>query len=186
MGQFTPNLNLYKAGGGSTGLITPDEVADIDKAVNDNFDKLDTWAGEVEDKLTLPDPVSVSGGETVNVSATTWSSLSGVFVTLNLPKACWVEVDGAAWLVCNGGIDLRCSWRASGDTTIDELAGNWGSTLYTSASDSDGSVQRSFPSRKVKLNAGETTIQMRAQQAGGGTKQVNHAFLQVSPFRWAD
>lgn len=56
MGQFTPNLNLYKAGGGSTGLVTPDEVADIDKAVNANLDKIDAWAGPIA--ASLPTPVT--------------------------------------------------------------------------------------------------------------------------------
>lgn len=43
MSATTPFLNLYKPGGGSTGLITPDEVADIDR-LNTNFDSIDTWA----------------------------------------------------------------------------------------------------------------------------------------------
>lgn len=46
MPAFTPFLNLYKPGGGSTGLITPDEVADIDR-LNANSDLLDAWATRV-------------------------------------------------------------------------------------------------------------------------------------------
>ena len=44
MSASTPKLGLYQPGGGVTGLITPDEVADIDK-LNDNFTKIDTAAG---------------------------------------------------------------------------------------------------------------------------------------------
>lgn len=44
MGQNTSRLGLYLPGGGSTGLITPDEPADIDK-INDNMTKLDADAG---------------------------------------------------------------------------------------------------------------------------------------------
>lgn len=40
----TTRINLYKPGGGSTGTITPDEVADIDK-LNENFDKIDAAVG---------------------------------------------------------------------------------------------------------------------------------------------
>lgn len=44
MGQFTPRANLYLPGGGSTGTITPDETADIDK-LNDNFRRIDELLG---------------------------------------------------------------------------------------------------------------------------------------------
>ena len=44
MPASTTRLALYKPGGGSTGTITPDEVADIDK-LNANFDKIDAAAG---------------------------------------------------------------------------------------------------------------------------------------------
>jgi hypothetical protein len=44
MSASTPKLGLYQPGGGETGLITPDEVADIDK-LNDNFDKIDRATG---------------------------------------------------------------------------------------------------------------------------------------------
>lgn len=43
MPAFTPFLNLYKPGGGSTGLITPDEVVDVDR-LNQDFDIIDTFA----------------------------------------------------------------------------------------------------------------------------------------------
>jgi len=44
MGSNTSKLGLYLPGGGSTGLITPDEPADIDK-INDNMVKIDADAG---------------------------------------------------------------------------------------------------------------------------------------------
>ena len=43
MSATTPFLNLYKPGGGSTGLIVPDEVVDVDR-FNTNFDSIDAWA----------------------------------------------------------------------------------------------------------------------------------------------
>ena len=44
MGALTPRADLYLPGTGSTGLIVPDEVADIDK-LNDNFRKIDALLG---------------------------------------------------------------------------------------------------------------------------------------------
>lgn len=43
MPAFTSRLNLYKPGGGSSGVI-PDEVVDVDK-INDNSDKIDAAIG---------------------------------------------------------------------------------------------------------------------------------------------
>lgn len=43
MPASTPFLGLYKPGGGSTGLITPDEVVDIDR-LNTNSDLIDAFA----------------------------------------------------------------------------------------------------------------------------------------------
>lgn len=50
MPAFTPHLNLYLPGGGSLGIGGDDEVADIDK-VNQDFQKIDTWAEEVDEKI---------------------------------------------------------------------------------------------------------------------------------------
>lgn len=47
MAGTTPNLGLYLPGGGSTGLYTPDEVADIDP-LNENFMDIDTAVGGVQ------------------------------------------------------------------------------------------------------------------------------------------
>lgn len=43
MPSFTSFLNLYKPGGGSTGLILPDEVVDVDR-FNANSDLIDAFA----------------------------------------------------------------------------------------------------------------------------------------------
>lgn len=44
MGELTPRRGMYLPGGGSTGLIVPDEVADIDR-LNENFRKIDSMLG---------------------------------------------------------------------------------------------------------------------------------------------
>ena len=47
MSASTTFLNLYKPGGGSTGLIVPDEVVDIDR-INTNMDTIDTFASGMD------------------------------------------------------------------------------------------------------------------------------------------
>lgn len=44
MSALTTRLQLYKPGGGLSGLITPDEIADIDR-INSNFDTIDLNSG---------------------------------------------------------------------------------------------------------------------------------------------
>lgn len=54
MGAFTSRFSLYKPGGGSTGLIVPDEILDIDK-LNSNFDIIDANLGAfITTSTTLP------------------------------------------------------------------------------------------------------------------------------------
>ena len=56
MGAFTSRAGLYKPGGGSTGLILPDETVDIDK-LNGNFNKIDALLGA----RNIPSASSYSG-----------------------------------------------------------------------------------------------------------------------------
>lgn len=51
MSAFTTNLNLELPGGGSLGIGGDDEAADVDK-LNQNFQKIDTWSGTVDDAVT--------------------------------------------------------------------------------------------------------------------------------------
>lgn len=50
MGALTPTLGLYKPGGGSSGVITPDEIVDVDK-LNENSDLIDAEAASVRAAL---------------------------------------------------------------------------------------------------------------------------------------
>lgn len=50
MPAFTSFLNLYKPGGGSTGVITPDETADIDR-LNEDLDLIDAFASAADGRL---------------------------------------------------------------------------------------------------------------------------------------
>jgi hypothetical protein len=62
-------LNLYLPGGGSTGVWTPDEVADIDR-VNQNFVDINEWAE------------NLAASSSFAVRATSDSFASGSFINL--------------------------------------------------------------------------------------------------------
>lgn len=89
MPGFTTKYNLYKPGGGSTGLITPDEVVDIDK-LNSNFDVIDGALG-AGSGTSGGRPASPKNGQiyverdTGNVLV--WDQTSTYWRPLNTPKA---------------------------------------------------------------------------------------------------
>ena len=92
MTQSTPNLNLTKPGGGSTGTNTPPDRVDID-VLNDNFDKIDAavgdpdeqnrqWYGPAAQIGTLPD--APKDGDTYQESdgnKILWRRVGGLWVT---------------------------------------------------------------------------------------------------------
>lgn len=61
MPAFTPNRNFYLPGGGSLGIGGADEAADIDK-INQNFQGLDTWTGEIDDKTIVATNSEIDAG----------------------------------------------------------------------------------------------------------------------------
>lgn len=87
MGAYTPRAGLYKPGGGSTGLILPDETVDIDK-LNANFDKIDALLGA----RNVPSAASYGGnmdGDIVYAQDTEflymYSAAGGNLITPRLP-----------------------------------------------------------------------------------------------------
>ena len=68
MGTNTTRLNLYKPGGGSTGLILPDEIADIDK-INGNMDLLDAAIG-LKNVTSTTRPATPYDGQIIRESDT--------------------------------------------------------------------------------------------------------------------
>lgn len=61
MPAYTPNRNLYLPGGGSLGIGGADENADIDK-LNLNFQALDTWSGQIDEKTVIATNEDVDAG----------------------------------------------------------------------------------------------------------------------------
>lgn len=112
MGATTPNIGLYKPGGGSSGLIVPDEVADVDR-LNGNFDLIDAFAGSVQtwqtarnktvkayyglasERATLPGPLGTGD---------TYQETDGQKLFWWYDGAAWVHRDTALYKVYPQGV----------------------------------------------------------------------------------
>lgn len=94
MPASTPFLGLYKPGGGSTGLITPDEVVDIDR-LNTNSDLIDAFARSygpaTERNHQLYGPAAA-------LSGVVGMKLGDVYQESDGNKSRWVY-DEAGWLL---------------------------------------------------------------------------------------
>lgn len=105
MGANTPTLGLYKPGGGSSGLITPDETVDIDK-LNDNSDILDSEALSVRNRLApLEDQNRQYRGPAANLTGLTGMRLGDQYQETDVGKRLWVY-DGTNWITNEGGLFL--------------------------------------------------------------------------------
>lgn len=105
MSATTPFLNLYKPGGGSTGLILPDEVVDVDR-FNANSDLIDTWAQTTDTfRLAQLGRNQQYRGLTANIGAVvapvkgdTYQETDALFRKF--------EYDGGAWVTGENGLYL--------------------------------------------------------------------------------
>lgn len=116
MSDFTPRANLRLPGGGSTGLILPDEQVDID-VLNDNFRKIDALLGV----RVVPSASSYSGtmdGDLVYARDTkqlhVFSSDSGSLVSPRLPgsnlfKGTRAQRDAASY------VEAGDHWQVTGN-----------------------------------------------------------------------
>lgn len=180
---------------------TPDGI--VAPANSDPIGPLHTWfqqlATSVQTALTamrtefaqtpLPAPISIRGADTQVVAAAAWADLPNApAITLELPKACWVEITVGAWVAATGG-DTRASASVAGATVLGETqlevggsTSSWGQVMYATG----GSTRQQVSTRVVRLNPGTNTIRIRAyQSAGGSGKVVNYSTMQVTPIRWA-
>lgn len=96
MGQTTSKLGLYLPGGGSTGVITPDEPADIDK-INNNMSKIDADAG-VKIVTSSTRPAMPYNGmliyETDTKNTRVWRSSNSTWELVSLPQTVSVANGG--------------------------------------------------------------------------------------------
>lgn len=97
MGATTPNLSLYKPGGGSSGTIVPDERVDVDR-LNDNSDKIDAFAGTM-----LPFRVAQLSrnqqftGLAADIGTVSGMKLGDTYQETDGKKISW-RYDGANWI----------------------------------------------------------------------------------------
>lgn len=101
MPAFTSFLNLYKPGGGSTGLILPDEVADIDR-LNQNADLIDAFAagwGDADDRNQQ------RYGPAAGLVSQTGMKLGDTYQESDGKKILW-RYDGSNWVTNESGMVL--------------------------------------------------------------------------------
>jgi hypothetical protein len=101
MAGTTPNLALYLPGGGSTGVHTPDEVADIDP-LNQNFQKIDTFAGSVGNLSTQNKQYT---GPATAIGTVTGQKLGDEYQESDSNKFLW-RYDGSNWVLFQAGSAL--------------------------------------------------------------------------------
>lgn len=103
MSATTPYLNLYKPGGGSTGLIVPDEVVDVDR-LNANSDLIDTWASDIGTKMAA----QLTRGQqyrglAANIGAVAAPLLGDTYQETDGSKWLWRH-DGSNWFLAPGQV----------------------------------------------------------------------------------
>ena len=142
MPAFTPFLNLYKPGGGSTGTILPDEVADIDR-LNQNFDLIDSWSaawGSAGDQnIQLYGPAA-------NLSGITGMKFGDTYQESDGSQKLW-KFDGSNWVTGENGMYLIRPTSVFGTgVSVD----NNGHTIVTSPGGTTLRINGVFTSRFTK------------------------------------
>jgi microcystin-dependent protein len=99
---------MYLPGGGSTGVWTPDEVADIDP-LNQNFQKIDTFAGEADSRLDALELGSPAG-------------VISLFAGTTAPEG---------YLICDGALKSRTAFARLYGVIGTIYGGGDGSTTFT-------------------------------------------------------
>lgn len=167
MPAFTSFLNLYKPGGGSTGLILPDEVVDIDR-INANMDLIDTfasgWGLAADRNHQFYGPAAGLAGVTGMKRGDTYKESDGSFYT-------W-EFDGTNWLLSQGGMYLVRPTAVDG--TGASINADGSVALGTgSLCRIDGVFTSRFSAYKIIMRANFASGQeTRLQLANGGTAIV--------------
>jgi len=102
MPAYTPFLTLYKPGGGSTGLIVPDEVVDIDR-LNANSDLIDAfaagWGRAAERNHNFYGPAASRSGISGMKPGDTYQESDG-------DRVLWEQTSGGSWRVFNSNKEI--------------------------------------------------------------------------------
>ena len=174
MPAYTPFLNLYKMGGGSTGLITPDETVDVDR-INQNMDAIDSnassWGNPAQRNHQFYGSAAGLASITGMKRGDTYQESDGNFQT-------W-RYDGSNWVTNTGGMFLI---RPSSvvNATIDTS----GATIPNAAT--SFSVNGVFSSRfqKYKIefyrrNVANSSDTLKLRNAGSDTTGNDYAHQSI-------
>lgn len=121
MPAYTPFLTLYKPGGGSTGLIVPDEVVDVDR-LNANSDVIDAfaagWGHAAERNHNFYGPAASRASISGMKSGDTYQESDG-------DRVLWEQTSGGSWRVFNSNkeIDLvlASGWNSGAQSARFEI-----------------------------------------------------------------
>lgn len=139
MPAFTNFLGLYKPGGGSTGLILPDEVVDIDR-INSNMDAIDLFAkgwGQSADRNHQ------FYGPAASLAGVTGMKLGDTYQESDGNKVLW-KYDGSNWITNEGGMYLVRPASVSGTGVS---IGADGSVVFTAVGTVNADILGVFSSR---------------------------------------
>lgn len=118
MAATTPTLGLYKPGGGSSGLITPDETVDIDK-LNANADLIDAEALSVRTRLApLEDQNRQYRGPAAALSGLSGMRLGDEYQETDAEKRRKL-FDGTNWNGSENGVIIRPTTVTGGTVAVD-------------------------------------------------------------------
>lgn len=122
MSALTTRLNLYKPGGGLSGLILPDEIADIDR-INSNFDILDANSG-FRNVTSGTRPIAPYDGLPIYESDTTririWNNSAGQWLAPGAERG-----SGTDYVVADLNALAGITDALSGDTVTVTAADGW-------------------------------------------------------------
>lgn len=105
MAAITPVLELYKPGGGSSGVIVPDEIVDVDR-LNANSDKIDAFAGGINTKIATQEGRNQQYyGPANGMASIVGMKVGDTYQESNDDKEPW-RFDGSNWVRNENGLYL--------------------------------------------------------------------------------
>ena len=170
MSATTPFLNLYKPGGGSTGLIVPDEVVDVDR-FNTNFDSIDAWAQTTDTfRLAQLTRGQQYRGLTANIGSVTSPVKGDTYQETDLLLRKW-EYDGSNWVTGDNGMYLIYPTSVVGATVVGgEIVPPNGVNGSTNPILVNGVFSDTFKNYLIKyrltLDGGNTAVSLRLRASG--------------------
>lgn len=176
MAQFTARANLQLPGGGSSGLITPDEPADID-VLNENFRKIDALLGTTPVATRSAIPSNPVDGQAFWIrdeqQIYVYDSNEGTSIpsALALPAGAIMQYAAATapagWLLCRGQTVPRAQYQSLFNA-IGTTYGAGDGTSTFALPDLQGRVP-------VGLNSSETEFNALNKRGGAKTHTLTVA-----------